>query len=133
MKRLCVPEGQITTLFDKGATRSAIIEGFRKLRDNEDIKEGDPLFIFYAGHGGQKPPHPAWGLKGRNTKMEVIVPYDCDTVGGDGKRIEPIPDYTIGALIDEIAAKKSNNIVGTTLGFIRHIILIDAFIKDCRV
>jgi hypothetical protein len=113
MNRLCVPEGHIIALFDQGATRSAIINGFQKLRDNKNINEGDPIFIFYAGHGSQKPPHPNWEPQGPNAKMEVILPYDCDAVDGDGNLLEPIPDRTIGALIDEIAAKKGNNIVRT--------------------
>ncbi|KIM41811.1 hypothetical protein M413DRAFT_138461 [Hebeloma cylindrosporum] len=112
MERLCVPENQIITLFDRDATRTAIIEnGFRKLRDNEDIKEGDPIFIFYAGHGSQKYAHPDWELNGRNVQMEVILPYDCGVVNEEHPEgVEPIPDRTIGILIDEIAEEKGDNI-----------------------
>ena len=114
MKRLYVPESHIITLFDRDATRSAIIEGFRKLRENGDINEGDPIFIFYAGLGSQKPAHPDWELEGRNTQMEVILPYDCGAVSEEHKeRIEPIPNRTIEILIDEIAAQKGDNIVST--------------------
>jgi len=115
MKRLCVPERNIISLFDHEATRTKIIEGFRKLRDNEDIDEGDPIFIFYAGHGSQKRAHADWVLEGRNLQMEVILPHDCGAVDEeypDG--VEPIPDRTIGILIDEIAAKKGDNIVSTS-------------------
>jgi hypothetical protein len=136
MKRLCVPERNIISLFDCDATRTKIIEGFRKLRDNRDIKEGDPIFIFYAGHGSQKPAHPDWVLEGRNVQMEdsnvqmedsnvqmedrdvqmmeVILPHDCDAVNEYSERVEPIPDHTIGILIDEIAANKGDNIVSTS-------------------
>jgi hypothetical protein len=150
MKRLCVPENHILSLFDHDATRTKIIEGFRKLRDNKDIKEGDPIFIFYAGHGSQKPAHPDWEIEGRSVQMEgrnvwmedpslwmedlddvdvqmedpdvqmksrmmeVILPYDCGIVNEEHpKGVEPIPDQTIGILIDEIAAKKGDNIVST--------------------
>ena len=112
MTRLCVPENHIISLFDHNATRTAIIEGFRKLRDNEDINEGDPIFIFYAGHGSQKPANPDWEVEGRNIQMEVILPHDCGAVNEEHPEgVEPIPDHTIGILIDEIAAKKGNNIV----------------------
>jgi len=114
MKRFCVPENHIVTLFDHEATRTKIIEAFRTLRDNGEIKEGDPIFIFFAGHGSQKSPHPGWGLGGRNVRIEVILPYDCGAVNGEHpKGVEPIPDHTIGILIDEIAEKKGTNIVST--------------------
>jgi len=113
MKRLRVPEGQISTLFGEQATRSAIIQAFKDLSKDNRIKEGDPIFIFYAGHGAQKTPHPDW--KEPNAKIEVIVPYDCTD---DSDRQTPatgfvpsIPDITIAALINEIAREKGNNIV----------------------
>lgn len=114
MKRLCVPESHIITIFNHHATQTKIIEGFQKLRDNEDIKKGDPIFIFYAGHGSKKPADEDWVREGRIAQMEVIVPHDCDTVNEEHpKGVEPIPDHTIGILIDEIAAKKGDNIVST--------------------
>ena len=121
MTRLCVPENHIISLFDHNATRTAIIEGFRKLRDNEDINEGDPIFIFYAGHGSQKLAHPDWDPKGRQIPMEVILPYDCSAVNKEcPEGVEPIPDHTIGILIDEIAAKKGDNIVSPFWDLLAH-------------
>ena len=112
MNRLGVPKDHIITLFDREATRTEIIKGFRKLRDNKKIKEGDAIFIFFAGHGGQKSVPLSWGLGTRNVPMDVILPYDCDAVNEENsKGVEPIPDHTIGILIDEIAAEKGNNIV----------------------
>ena len=114
MKGLHVPEGQISTLFGKQATRSAIIQAFRNLSKDDRIKEGDPILIFYAGHGAQKKPHPDW--KEPNLKIEVIVPYDCTDDLADRQTLAPgfvpsIPDITIAVLINEIANKKGNNIV----------------------
>ena len=104
-KRLRVPEDQIFTLFNEQATRSAIIQAFQDLSKNPHISQGDPIFIFYAGHGSQQRPHPDW--KEPNPKIEVIIPYDCTL----DVSVQPIPDRTIGALIDEIARKKGDNIV----------------------
>jgi len=162
MKRLCVPESHIITIFNHHATRSKIIEGFRKLRDNEDIKEGDPIFIFYAGHGSQKPAHPDWVIEGRNVEMEgrnvrmedpneqtedpnvqmnirkvqmmeVILPYDCGAINEEHpKGVEPIPDHTIGILIDEIAAEKGDNIVSTFLDLLTYH-FHSRLHTDCRV
>jgi hypothetical protein len=108
--RLRVPEDQISTLFDEQATRSAIIQAFRDLSKNRRINQGDPIFIFYAGHGSQKRPHPDW--KEPNAKIQVIIPYDCtpDQTPAPAS-VPPIPDRTIAALIDEIATEKGDNIV----------------------
>lgn len=110
MKRLRVPKDQISTLFDEKATRSAIIQAFRDLSEDGRINTGDPIFIFYAGHGSQKRPPRDWNEP--NAKIEVIIPYDCtsDKTPAPGY-VPPIPDRTIGALIDEIAKKKGDNIV----------------------
>jgi hypothetical protein len=115
MRRLRVPEDQISTLFNEEATRAAIIKAFQDLSEDRRINRGDPIFIFYAGHGSQIRPPPDW--KEPNAKIEVIMPYDCTLDGS----VEPIPDRTIGALIDEIARKKGDNIVsgfGRLLNFV---------------
>jgi len=52
---LKVPTQQIYTLLDKSASRSAIIEAFKSLRDDGRIQEGDPILIYYAGHGNEMP------------------------------------------------------------------------------
>lgn len=112
MKGLRVPEDQISTLFNERATRSAIIEAFKDLSKDCRINEGDPIFIFYAGHGGQKTPHPDW--KEPNKKIEVIIPYDCtddsDSLIPHPVFVPSIPDITIAALINQIATEKGNNI-----------------------
>ena len=72
------------------------------------------MFIFYAGHGLQQRAHPDWVLEGHNVQMEVILPYDCGAVNEEyPEGVEPIPDHTIGILIDEIAATKGDNIAST--------------------
>ena len=110
MKGLHVPGDQISTLFDEQATRSAIIQAFQNLSTDPRISKGDPIFIFYAGHGSQKRPPPDW--KELNPKIEVIIPYDCTLDQTPARAfVPPIPDRTIGALIDDIAIKKGNNIV----------------------
>jgi Caspase domain len=47
---LGVPPSRIKTLFNEHATRDGIIQALRAL-NNANIKEGDPILIFYAGHG----------------------------------------------------------------------------------
>ena len=113
IERLGVPKNHISTLFDEQATRSAIIQAFRELSKDNRINEGDPIFIFYSGHGSQEFPHPDWELEETKTMIEVIIPYDCtsDWRTSSPGTVQPIPDLTIGALIDEIARTKGDNIV----------------------
>lgn len=101
-----VPEDQIRTLLDKEATRNAVIMAFRDLRVDQRIHNGDPIIIFYAGHGSELPPPHAWGIHG---KIQCLLPYDYNPTGI--YPIYPIPDRSIGALIEDIAKTKGDNIV----------------------
>ena len=102
---LKVPRGQILTLLNKSASRAAIIEAFLSLRDDGRIEQGDPIFIYYAGHGSQiSSPEGETG-----SKLQVLVPQDY--CAGREKNVAAIPDRTIGALIAQIAEKKGDNIV----------------------
>ncbi|KAG6371107.1 hypothetical protein JVT61DRAFT_10648 [Boletus reticuloceps] len=102
---LQVSEDHILTLFDKKATRAAIIEAFQKLRNDERINKGDPIVIFYSGHGCERDSPPAWNL---NSKTQCLVPQDCEATGVQPL---PIPDRTICALIEGIAREKGDNII----------------------
>lgn len=102
---LKVPRNQIQCLLDKSASRRAIIDAFKRLEDDEHIKEGDPILIYFAGHGSEISPSES----GLEEKMQAIVPQDyCES---PGKEVPAIPDRTMGALITKIADKKGNNIV----------------------
>ncbi|KAF8968687.1 hypothetical protein BDZ97DRAFT_323862 [Flammula alnicola] len=107
--RVNVPSEQISVLLDKAASRLAIIEEFIHLKDDRRIKKGDAIFIYFAGHGGEILPPPSWECGGPGTKIQVIIPYDCDALER-ARRIPPIPDRTIGALLARIAEKKGDNI-----------------------
>lgn len=102
-----VPEGHIRTLFDGEATRDAMIQAFEDLRDNQRICHSDPIVIYYAGHGGELDPPPAWNVK---RKIQCLLPHDYRPTN-----IHPIPDRTIGSLIENIAKLKGDNIVSIVL------------------
>jgi hypothetical protein len=103
---LSVPGPQIQILLNKSASREAIIEAFIRLQKDKRIKEGDPILIYFAGHGSEFP-DPA-GEPGKRM-MQAIVPQDyCEE---RGKEVHTIPDRTIGALVAKISEKKGDNIV----------------------
>lgn len=109
---LKVPSGQIHTLLNKAATCAAITKAFLSLRDDERIEEGDPVLIYYAGHGAQI----SSGEVG-SKPVQVLVPTDyCMR---PEKYVPAIPDCTIGALVAQIAEKKGDNIVRLIFEFSR--------------
>ncbi|KAF8548558.1 hypothetical protein OG21DRAFT_1422872 [Imleria badia] len=102
---LLVPGDHIRTLFDHDATRDAIIRAFKDLRNDERIENGNPIVIFYAGHGGELPSPASWTWWEPKSKIQCLLPQDYDT-----SRIPPIPDRAVGALIEDIAKAKGDNI-----------------------
>ncbi|KAF8970608.1 caspase domain-containing protein [Flammula alnicola] len=101
---LKVPRSQITFLIEKGASRSAILSGFKSLQNDPRIQRGDPIFIFYAGHGGEIKPPEGWDTGGR--KIQVLVPHDYSTK----RNITGITDRELGKLLNGIAKEKGDNI-----------------------
>lgn len=123
---LGVPKNQITFLRDEEATRTNIIAAFRNLASNKDIKEGDSIFIYYAGHGAQTlPPKRLLRMKGCPEKVEVLVPHDYGRIPSKHESMG-IPDYSIGALLNQIAEKKGDNIVCLPLN-------LSSLISDCAL
>jgi hypothetical protein len=106
---LGVPPSRIKTLFNEHATCDGIIKGLRALK-NADIKEGDPILIFYAGHGvaGDAPKDRAAAFV--DEKIELIAPHDMDYTA-DKSVVNAIPDRTMGILLGDLAKAKGDNIV----------------------
>jgi Caspase domain len=106
---LRVPEGHIINLRNKEATREGIIEAFRKLQNNPEINRGDAIFIYFAGHGGEKNAPAGWSAAG--SKIQVLLPQDVDVEVPSQLPIPPIPDRTLAALLNDLEREKGNNIV----------------------
>lgn len=98
--RLRIPQNHITILENESATRAAILGELRHFALDPRIRRGDTILIFYAGHG-----HKAAG--GPPANMDVTLPYNvyCKV---EGETVAPI---SFGALVEEIAQEKGNNIV----------------------
>jgi hypothetical protein len=105
---LGIPETQIRTLFNEEATRDAIIAGLRGFKNDPNIRTGDPILIFYAGHGSTADAPSGWHAGG--PEIQLLISHDslCDE---DGNTILGLPDRTIGVLLEEIAQRKGDNIV----------------------
>lgn len=112
VSRLFVPPENIRYLYDSEATYSAIIREIKCFGRGNPPRgnSGDPILIYYAGHGGETPPPSRWGYRA-NEKIQVLIPYDCGDRTRDGAEICAIPDYIIGDLLKDIADRIGHNIV----------------------
>ena len=115
-KRLGVPSSQIRNLRDSEATRAAIIDGIEAFSLNDEIKEGDPILIYYAGHGGSADIPKGWEI-GSTDKIELLIPYDHSSSLKDRNPKHGIPDRTLGVLLSQLAIEKGDNIVRQTFIF----------------
>lgn len=103
--RLFVPPQQIVTLFDRAATRRAILSTFRShFIENENIQKGDAMVFFSGGHGSVEPVDASW-LAERN-KVETICPFDLDF-----KTVRGILRFTFDGLMQELAYSKGDNVM----------------------
>ena len=116
-KQLGVPSSQIRNLRNSEATRAAIVAGIEAFSLIEEIKNGDPILIYYAGHGGSAKTPKGWEAGG-TTKIELLIPYDHCSPLEDGNPKHGIPDRTLGALLSQLAFKKGDNIVRQTFKLI---------------
>ena len=117
-KHLGVPSSQITNIRGSGATRNAIIKEIEALSLNNKIEKGDPILIYYAGHGGWADTPKGWEV-GSTGKIELLIPYDYSGSSSleVGNTKHGIPDRTMGALLSRLATEKGDNIVRRTFLF----------------
>lgn len=124
-----IPTGNIVKLFNKDATRNAIISAFKGLITDERIAKNDPILIYYAGHGASIDSPQAWQSDMVSGKVEAILPYDFHTLQR-GKSVDAIPDRTIGSLLHKLSENKGDNIVSCSLPHMR--ILRGAYLCERR-
>ncbi|KAJ2923438.1 hypothetical protein H1R20_g13657, partial [Candolleomyces eurysporus] len=131
LAKLAVPESQIRVLQNENATRDAIIDSLGKLSKDKRIQRGDPILIYYAGHGSEADAPKKWNWD--TPKIQTILPHDYGRKDSTGRVIQGIPDRTLGFLLSEISREKGNNIVRIDLSRIRSIMLtlMQTVILDC--
>ena len=119
-EHLGVRSTRIRNLRDSEATRAAIIDGIKAFSLNDEIKKGDPILIYYAGHGGSADTPKGWEIGGTG-KIELLVPYDHSSPLEDDSPKHGIRDRSLEAPLSQLAIEKGNNIVRQTFivrGFI---------------
>ena len=71
---LGVPARQVMNLRNQQATRDAIVSALSSFTSYPNIKKGDPILFFYAGHGARV--DASAGLTNESVKIKMLVPYD---------------------------------------------------------
>ncbi|KZV66269.1 hypothetical protein PENSPDRAFT_96886 [Peniophora sp. CONT] len=97
---------RIVFLQDSGAKSGDIIASIGSLCTNRYIRHGDPILIYYAGHGSVLPKPKGWSAAGPS--IQCLSPHDARIE--DETVVGVIPDRTFGALLERLANAKGNNI-----------------------
>ena len=101
-------EVHIEELHNKKATREGIEKAINGLANHDRISVGDPILIYYAGHGSEIDPPEHWNLPYGSRKIQMILPYDYD-IGGQG-----LLDVTLRELLTRLSDNKGDNIVSVS-------------------
>jgi hypothetical protein len=117
LKELGVSEKNITILLNEQATRSAIKSHLRALAMDPRIRYGDPILVFYAGHGGTAKPFQGWEAGGAGVSIQMLIPHDFQPSTNTSEDAQGIPDITLAALFSQLAQAKGDNIVRASLLF----------------
>jgi hypothetical protein len=105
-KHLGVPNSQIRNLRDSEATRAAILHEINALTTDDRIQCGDPILIFYAGHGSTPK---GWESGGPATQL--LLPHDYLCENEKEQKVLGISGRTLCVLPERLASAKGDNIV----------------------
>ena len=108
LTNLRVPESQIRILLDDKAKRADIIKAFSDIEADDRIKKGDPILIFFAGHGDETNAPPGWPSGDVDNQIQMIIPKDYST---GSNPVHGIPDISLAVLLNKIANRHGDNIV----------------------
>lgn len=106
------PNADITVLLDDAATRDNIISAISALA-KADINHGDPILIFFAGHGTFTNAPAGW-VAGQG-EIQMLVPHNFVPKYPTTLSQHGIFDLTLSNLLWKIAEAKGDNIVRTLL------------------
>ncbi|KAI0027633.1 hypothetical protein K488DRAFT_34495, partial [Vararia minispora EC-137] len=111
VNKLHVPKARVRTLLNEYATQDGIMSRIKGLADLDTINMGDPILIFYAGHGGTlpKPPESSWAVN--NSTIECLVAHDARYNDTEETWVEGVvPDLVFASLLHRLAEVKGDNI-----------------------
>ncbi|KZV66217.1 hypothetical protein PENSPDRAFT_667856 [Peniophora sp. CONT] len=102
-----VSKERIIFLKNEEATVDSIITQLKGLCKNTEIQRGDPILIYYAGHGSTLLKPEGW--MNEDSRIQCLSAHDART-GPDGTVIGVVSDRTFGCLLQRLADAKGNKI-----------------------
>jgi hypothetical protein len=111
VETLGVPDDSthIRMLTNEEATYENIISKISSLAQDAGIGHGDPILIYFAGHGSTLPKPSKWTSSG--PEIQCLVAYDAGREAGKGFVKGVVPDIVFASLLKLIADAKGDNIV----------------------
>ncbi|KZT08676.1 uncharacterized protein LAESUDRAFT_723583 [Laetiporus sulphureus 93-53] len=107
LRDLHVPSEQIVLLLDEDATRARILDAlYTHLRDNDNIKPGDPIYLFFAGRGVR---YPVTDGKPVNAILPVDRGEEVTLEDGSTGSVLDISERELEHFFDELNASKGPN------------------------
>ncbi|KAF8489299.1 caspase domain-containing protein [Gautieria morchelliformis] len=98
----------IKRLVDGEATSDMILTTFKEhFTMNTKIGEEDVMLFYYAGHGSRIKAPDGWVTQ--DGQIEIICPYDQDTMGKELERICGISDHKLNEMLRKLSSIKHNN------------------------
>jgi len=107
---LGVPKRNVRNLRDSAATAAAIKKGIKAFATDNRIRPGDPILVYYAGHGSQTAAPSQWN-EGEDEEIELLIPYYFIPRTTNSKHGQGILDRTLSTLLRYVAGTKGDNIV----------------------
>ena len=102
-----IRDERIKLLKDEQATAASVVEALTSLGDEKGIRFGDPILIYYAGHGSNLKKPDGW--PSADQYIQCLTPHDARIVGDNIEGV--VTDIAFGALLQRLADKKGNSIV----------------------
>ncbi|KAF8521799.1 hypothetical protein BU17DRAFT_87725 [Hysterangium stoloniferum] len=96
---------EVVFLSDRQATRTAIMRALSGIQNNKSIQSGDPILIYFAGHGARESPQD----DKQSTDWQLLLPYDVDE-GKTGRYTGAIYHHDLRDILGQLVGKKGNNI-----------------------
>ncbi|KAK0443272.1 peptidase C14, caspase domain-containing protein, partial [Armillaria borealis] len=91
-------------------TRANLIKTLYSLVDNPDIKRGDNIIVYFAGHGTRYAAKEHYRSEHRREPTEALCPMDRTDMDSTGSPIPDISDREINAIFTQISLTKGHTI-----------------------
>ncbi|KAF8526989.1 hypothetical protein BU17DRAFT_82508 [Hysterangium stoloniferum] len=92
-------------LCNQQATHTSIMGALSAIQNNERIQGGDPILIYFAGHGARESPQDGK----QSGDWHLLLPYDVN-IGKTDRYTGAIYHHDLHHILGQVVGKKGNNI-----------------------